>query len=95
MRALFGLVALGSAAAGIARFIMWWTARKARRFRDKVFDQMEDWRRQDDLITVESWDEVPEFKSEAEEAAFWQTHQLSDKLLAQLRSLPKDDETRS
>ncbi|MGH8585357.1 MAG: CopG family antitoxin [Gammaproteobacteria bacterium] len=34
--------------------------------------------------TVHSWDEVPAFGSEAEESAFWATHELSDELLAQM-----------
>ena len=48
MRALFAFVGLLSAAAAIARFAMWWSARRASRFRDKVLDQLDEWRRQDD-----------------------------------------------
>ncbi len=37
------------------------------------------------MRTVHSWDEVPAFASEAEEAAFWATHELGDELLEQMR----------
>jgi hypothetical protein len=33
-----------------------------------------------DLIEVRSLDEIPRFRSEAEEAAWWATHELSDEL---------------
>ncbi len=36
------------------------------------------------MKTVHSWDEVPRFKSESEEAAFWSTHELGDELLEQM-----------
>lgn len=37
------------------------------------------------VTTVHSWNEVPTFASEAEESAFWSTHELGDELLAQMR----------
>lgn len=33
---------------------------------------------------VRSWDEVPSFATEAEEAAFWNTHELGDELLERI-----------
>lgn len=41
------------------------------------------------LITVNDWSEVPAFATEAEEAAFWGTHGLSETLLNQMG--PLDD----
>lgn len=35
--------------------------------------------------TVHSWDEVPAFASESEEAEYWATHNLGEELLAQMR----------
>ncbi len=35
---------------------------------------------------VSSWDEIPPFASEAEESAFWATHELGDAVLAQMTS---------
>jgi predicted DNA binding CopG/RHH family protein len=37
------------------------------------------------MTTVRSWEEVPSFESEAEESAFWATHDLSDELLARMK----------
>jgi hypothetical protein len=42
-----------------------------------------------DLILVNDWSEVPDFESEAEEAAFWGTHGLGPTLLDQMG--PLDD----
>jgi hypothetical protein len=33
------------------------------------------------MTVLESWDDLPEFKSEAEEAEFWATHELGPKIL--------------
>jgi predicted DNA binding CopG/RHH family protein len=33
------------------------------------------------MTTIQSWDEVPAFNSEDEEAAYWETHRLSEALL--------------
>ena len=41
----------------------------------------------DDLIPVNSWDEVPAFKNEDEEADFWGTHSLGEPLLEQMRPI--------
>src|SRR5690349_18598652 len=41
------------------------------------------------MTTLHSMDEVPAFASEAEEAAFWATHELGDELLAQTDELPE------
>ena len=39
--------------------------------------------------TIEDWDEVPHFASEAEEAEFWATHQLGEGLLGQMGPVPE------
>lgn len=36
------------------------------------------------MKTIQSWADVPDFRSEEEEAAFWSTHQLGDRLLGEL-----------
>ena len=36
------------------------------------------------MTTIHSWDDVPTFTSEAEEADFWVTHDLGEELLAQM-----------
>jgi len=36
------------------------------------------------MTIVRSWDEVPEFRSEAEESAFWADHELDEALLGQM-----------
>ena len=33
------------------------------------------------MKVLESWDDLPDFKSEAEEAEFWATHELGSKIL--------------
>ena len=35
--------------------------------------------------TINRWDEVPAFTSEAEESTWWGRHELSDELLAEMR----------
>lgn len=40
---------------------------------------------------INSWDEVPEFKSEAEEARFWATHSLGEKLLERMQPVAEDE----
>lgn len=37
------------------------------------------------LTTIHSWDDVPPFESEVEEATFWATHDPSDDLLATMK----------
>jgi predicted DNA binding CopG/RHH family protein len=37
------------------------------------------------MKTVQSWEEVPRFASDAEEGAFWSTHELSNELLEEMR----------
>jgi predicted DNA binding CopG/RHH family protein len=44
-------------------------------------------RRKPELEVVESLEEIPVFASEADEAAFWTKHQLSDALLAAMEPL--------
>lgn len=39
---------------------------------------------------VESWDEVPAFETEVEEAAFWATHALGDRVLDGMAPTPDD-----
>jgi predicted DNA binding CopG/RHH family protein len=36
------------------------------------------------MTIVRSWDEVPSFATEAEEAAFWAMHELGDELLERM-----------
>lgn len=43
-----------------------------------------------DLIEIQSWDEVPAFASEAEEAEYWGTHGLGEELIAQFETVPPD-----
>jgi hypothetical protein len=43
------------------------------------------------MIELESWDEVPEFTTEAEEADYWESHSLGQALLDQMRPLSNDD----
>ena|SRR5438552_4384995 len=40
------------------------------------------------MTVVRSWTEVPSFKSEKAESAFWSTHTLSENLLDEMRELP-------
>ena len=40
----------------------------------------------DDLPEVNSWEELPKFQSEAEEAEFWGSHAFGPHLLAEFRS---------
>jgi uncharacterized protein (DUF4415 family) len=40
---------------------------------------------------IQSLDEVPRFKSEAEEAEFWATHSLGEKLLDQMEPIPEGE----
>ena len=42
-----------------------------------------------ELTEINSWDDVPMFANEAEEAEFWATHGLGDALLA--KGLTEDD----
>jgi hypothetical protein len=42
------------------------------------------------LIEIQSWQEVPEFSTEAEEATFWSTHALGESLLEKMAALPDD-----
>jgi hypothetical protein len=44
-----------------------------------------------DLNVVHSWDEVPDFQSEAEEAEFWATHGLGPELLDAMRPVPEGE----
>ena len=43
------------------------------------------------MITVRSWEEVPRFASEAEEAAFWTTHDLDEGLLSAMGRVPQGE----
>ncbi len=42
------------------------------------------------MTAVRSWTEVPSFKSEKAETAFWRSHTLSENLLDEMRELPDD-----
>jgi hypothetical protein len=39
------------------------------------------------MKVLESWDDLPDFVSEAEEAEFWGTHELGPKILDAMGSL--------
>ena len=39
---------------------------------------------------IQSWDEVPAFKSEAEEAEFWATHALGSRILQEMGPVADD-----
>ncbi len=41
------------------------------------------------MTTIRSLVDVPAFTSEAEEAAFWATHEFSDEILAQMDDIPE------
>jgi CopG antitoxin of type II toxin-antitoxin system len=43
------------------------------------------------LTTITSLDDIPQFSSEQEEAAYWQIHALSEDLWATLPPAPDDD----
>lgn len=43
------------------------------------------------LTEIQSWDEVPNFASEAEEAEFWSTHALGDALLDRMEPIPESE----
>ena len=38
----------------------------------------------DEMVVVDSWDAVPPFADECEEATYWATHRLGPSLLEQL-----------
>lgn len=40
------------------------------------------------MVTIETWDDVPSFASEDEEAAFWATHDTGKPLLDQMQPIP-------
>ena len=44
------------------------------------------------MITIHTMEEIPDFASEAEEAAFWAGHQLSDDLVAADEQEPDPDD---
>lgn len=41
------------------------------------------------MQVVRSWDEVPDFKTEDEEAEFWATHDLGEEILEQMGPIPE------
>jgi hypothetical protein len=43
------------------------------------------------MITIHSIDEIPAFGSEAEEVAFWATHEIADALWKRLPVVPDDE----
>lgn len=43
---------------------------------------------QRDMKVIHSFDDVPPFATEQEEADFWSTHELGDEILAQMGPLP-------
>jgi hypothetical protein len=44
------------------------------------------------MVQIRSWDEVPQFQSEAEEAKWWETHQLGQQVLDTFQDTPLSDE---
>jgi predicted DNA binding CopG/RHH family protein len=42
------------------------------------------------MTSLHSLDEIPTFTSEADEAAFWATHEIADDLWGQLPAVPDD-----
>lgn len=40
------------------------------------------------LGEIQSWDDVPDFETEAEEAEFWDTHTLGERLLDRMEAIP-------
>ena len=48
--------------------------------------------RDEDLIPVESLDDIPDFANEDEEHAFWSTHSFGERLLAQMKPLDEFDD---
>ena len=42
------------------------------------------------LTVIHSLAEIPQFSTEDEERAFWETHEVSDELAAQAEPLPED-----
>ena len=44
-----------------------------------------------EMTVIHSMDEVPDFASEAEEAAWWATHELSEELWRSLPRMPDHD----
>lgn len=42
------------------------------------------------LKEIHSFDEIPSFENEAEEAEFWAAHSLNDELLSRMGPVPKD-----
>lgn len=44
------------------------------------------------MTTIHSMEEIPSFTSEAKEAAFWGSHQLSDELVAAGEAEPDSDD---
>jgi hypothetical protein len=42
------------------------------------------------LETIQSWDDVPRFVSEPEEAAYWATHDTGKRLLDQMQPIPPE-----
>lgn len=45
--------------------------------------------KQDLMKEIQSLDEIPEFKSEAQEAEFWATHSLGEEVLEKMESMPE------
>jgi CopG antitoxin of type II toxin-antitoxin system len=43
------------------------------------------------MTTIESWAEVPPFTSEAEEAEYWASHELGDRLLDKMGPVPEGE----
>jgi hypothetical protein len=42
------------------------------------------------MDVVERWEQVPAFATEAEEAAYWDTHELGDEILSQMGPMDED-----
>lgn len=51
-------------------------------------------KRKPTMTTVHSWNDVPKFRSEAEESDWWATHDPGEELLAEMQPVPLDKEER-
>jgi hypothetical protein len=47
-------------------------------------------RENDDRIRIDSADQIPDFETEAEEQAFWETHALSARFWREAEPAPED-----
>lgn len=46
------------------------------------------------LTTIHSWHDVPNFRSESDEAAWWTKHEMGEELLAEMKPVALSDDER-